>query len=490
MRISLWTQRDPRSVQVWEQARTGDAWKSRRCRDLRPGPEHSYIHDAQRLVYKGAAMLRSCKTRAIAAGAVCAAVSLAASGVHAHPVPALAPDFGMPECITVVDKRTSDMVPLDYVVGFDDIAEEPDHIPVPEQKTHQFFAFRGQVTGSDPEYFYWPFDPALQPRARMPIWIDQTDLQTCAAKNTPMIAPDFSPEKIGAETLTERPDLAHQFLDVRKMRVPITERQALLGLRWALADVPAGVYGIAGYIYSPPYNAWEGRQGVVKVIDGTRDVPAVTVGSVDAMLFAGQGRKVTGCVNAAKGSELQAYYRAAETGAAWEMWAQQPIDDTGKYELCYRSPMPGYSGIVELQIVAVSPEGEKTAAYPPDQLVLVAGAANCTPSAKLCCDAAAATGAAGAAASSVSMDSSATGEIVQAAAAAGSGGAAMSTQPAGAMQSALMETPKAASSGCAVGSGRGGTGNTRDTKPENTDLWCALVLLLTAAGMRKRARAR
>lgn len=430
-------------------------------------------------------MQRSRKSLLIAAGAFCAATSLVASGVHAHPVPALAPDFGMPECITVVDKRTTDMVPLDYVVGYDDVAEEPDHIPVPEQKTHQFFAFRGRVSGSDPEYFYSPFDPAMQPKARMPIWINQTDLQTCAAKNTPMIAPDFSPEKIGTDTLTERPDFSNQWLDVRQMRVPITERQALLGLRWPLADVPAGVYQIAGYIYSPPYNAWEGRPGVIKVIDGTRDVPAITVSSVDAMLFDGQGRKVTGCVNAAQGSEIHAYYRTADTpGAAWEMWAQQPIDDSGKFELCYRSPRPGFAGIVELQVVAVGPDGEQTAAYPPDQLVLVPGAANCTPSAKLCCDAAAVTGAAGAAASSVSMNSTATGEIVQAAGAAGSAGSAMSTQPAAAMQSALMEAPKAASSGCSVGTRGAGT------KPENADLWCALVLLFAAAGARLRTRAR
>jgi hypothetical protein len=270
------------------------------------------------------------------------------------------------------------------------------------------------------------------------------------------------------------------------MRVPITERQALLGLPWPLASVPAGVYQIAGYIYSPPYNAWEPRPGVVKVIDGTRDVPAITVSSVDAMLFAGQGRKVTGCVNAASGSELHAYFRAADTpGAAWEMWAEQPIDDSGKFELCYRSPMPGYSGIVELKVVAVSPDGEQTAAYPPDQLVVVPSTANCTPSAKLCCDATAATGAAGAAASSVSMNG-ATGEIVQAAAAAGSGGAAMATQPAGAMQPAMMAAPKAASSGCSLG-GAGGRGA---GKPGNADLWCALVLLLTAAGARLRRRVR
>jgi hypothetical protein len=410
-------------------------------------------------------MLPSCRT--LRSG-LFGAAWLTASGVHAHPVPALAPDFGSPECITVVDKRTTPTMPLDYFVGFDDVAEEPDHIPVPDQKTHQFFAFRGQLSGSDPEYFFSPFDPALQPKAHMPVWIDQTDLTACAAQNTPMIAPDFSPEKIGTETLSERPDLANQWLNVAQMRVPITERQALLGLRWPLTDVPAGVYQVAGYVYSPPYNAWEARPGVIKVIDGTRDVPAVTVSSIDAMLFAGQGRKVTGCVNASSGSELHAYYRAADTpGAAWEMWASQPIDDTGMFELCYRSPSPGYAGIVEMQIVAVSPEGDQTAAYPPDQLVLVSSPANCTPSAKLCCDSVAAAAGAGAAGSGA-----ATGMLAQATGAAGSAGsAAMTTQPLAARQTA--------SSGCSV--------SARNTP---ADLWCALMLLLLAAGVRVRTRTR
>lgn len=390
----------------------------------------------------------------------------------------------MPECITVVDKRTTPSLALDYINGFDDVAEEPDHIPVPEQKTHQFFAFRGQVSGSDPEYFYWPFDPMLAPRARMPIWIDQGDLQECAAKNTPMIAPDFSPEKIGRETLTDRPDMLNQWLDVRQMRVPITERQALLGLSWPLADVAAGVYQVVGYIYSPPYNAWEARPGVIKVIDGTRDVPAITVNSVDAMLFEGQGRKITGCVNAPAGSEIKAYYRDTATpGAAWSMWESQPVGDSGKFELCYRSPMPGYAGIVEVQVIAVSPEGEQTAAYAPDQLVIVPSSAKCTPSAKFCCDeSAAAAGAAGAAASSVSMSATSAGTLVQGATMMGGAGGAMSTQPAAAMAGAPapMEMPKAASSGCSV--------HTRIGKPESADVWCVLMLLLSAAGVRSRKR--
>lgn len=396
----------------------------------------------------------------------CSCVSLVASGVYAHPVPALPPDFGTPECITVVDKRTSESVPLDYFVGYDDVMEEPDHIPVPDQKTHQFFAFRGQVTGQDPSYHYWPFDPAMTPHVEMPVWINQADLLACDAKNTPEIAPQFSSAIIGTNTLTDRPELANQWLDVRQMRVPITERQALLGLQWPLASVPAGVYQIVGYIYSPPFNAWEARPGVIKVVDGTRDVPALTVGSVDAMVFEGQGRKISGCVNAPAGTELRAFYRTTQTpDDPWEMWATQPVDDTGKYELCYRSPKPGFSGILEIQIVAVSPEGEQTAAYAPDNLVLVPRAASCTESAKLCCDASAAQP------SAAGMGAAGTGTLTQA--------AMMPTQPASAGQAAPASMPQMQSSGCNIGGISVGA-----------DLRGALLMLLMAAAVGARRRAR
>jgi hypothetical protein len=387
-------------------------------------------------------------------------------------VPALPPEWSATECITVVDKRTTESISLDYVVGYDDVMEEPDHIPVADQKTHQFFAFRGQLTGQDPSYHYWPFDPTVTPQIPMPVWINQEDLLACDAKNTPEIAPQFSSMIIGMDTLSDRPELMGQWLDVRKMRVPITERQALLGLSWQLAEVPAGVYQVVGYIYSPPFNAWEARPGVIKVIDGTRDVPAITLSSIDAQLFQGQGRKVSGCVNAPPGTELRAFYRTTDTpDAPWQMWETQPVDDSGKFEMCYRSPSAGFAGILQMQIIAVTPDGEQTAAYAPDNLVVVPSLAPCTESAKLCCDASAmqppAAGAGAAGAGAPEMGAAGTGMITQ----------AMSTpsEPAAAMPT---EAPTQ-SSGCSCAA-----------QSASADLWGACLMLLMAAGVGARARAR
>ena len=454
-------------------------------RDKQPLPLNQYAHFAQ-----DAASSPLCSglvpmplsRKALFGCSAFASAWLVASGVCAHPVPALPPEFVTPECITVVDKRTTEAVPLDYLVGYDDVMEEPDHIPVPDQKTHQFFAFRGQLTGQDPSYHYWPFDPTMTPQIQMPVWINQADLLACDAKNTAEIAPQFSSMIIGMDTLTDRPEFAGQWLDVRQMRVPITERQALLGLSWPLADVPAGVYQVVGYIYSPPFNAWEARPGVIKVVDGTRDLPAVTVSSVDAMLFEGQGRKISGCVNAQAGTELRAFYRTTVSpDAPWEMWASQPVDDTGKYELCFRSPRPGFSGILQMQILAVSPDGEQTAAYAPDNLVVVPSKANCTESAKLCCDAsamqplAAGSGAAGTdVAGSGAAGTGAAGDA--ALSGMGEAGTGTLTQAVGTPTQVTSSAPnEAASSGCSCA-----------VKSAGADLGGACLVLLMAAGARLR----
>src|SRR6185436_12145016 len=50
----------------------------------------------------------------------------------AHPAPAEAPDFGMPACITVVDKTEHGSVDIAYTLAMDDTAFGPLDIPMPD----------------------------------------------------------------------------------------------------------------------------------------------------------------------------------------------------------------------------------------------------------------------------------------------------------------------------------------------------------------------
>ena len=44
-------------------------------------------------------------------------------------------------------------------------------------------------------------------------------------------------------------------------RVPITMAQAQKGVTWDITAIPAGLYTVAGYVFSPPYNGWSIRPG-------------------------------------------------------------------------------------------------------------------------------------------------------------------------------------------------------------------------------------
>jgi hypothetical protein len=309
------------------------------------------------------------------------------SRARGHDGPAEAPDFGVPECITVVDVSTTPVLAIEYNLSFDDVMPEPGHIKLDDSKTHQFFAFRGQVVPYLPDYHMLPF--ALErDMLTLPIWLNRDDLSRAAAANTPDMAPSFQADTVGDNLLVERSDFAGLWQPIAgDTRVPITTLQSQRGLRWDLHGWPAGVYQLAAYVFSPPWNAWEPRPGVIKLVDAAHDFPAVTVDPVDASLFGGQGRKVTGCVHAPAGSELHAWSRdASQAGAPWQPWATQAIASNGHYELCYRNPSPGRSGLVQIRVAARSPSGDELVAYAPDQLALVATEAPCTASAKLCCD--------------------------------------------------------------------------------------------------------
>jgi hypothetical protein len=148
------------------------------------------------------------------------------------------------------------------------------------------------------------------------------------------------------------------------------------------------VYQIAGYVFSPPYNAWEPRPGLIKVIDGTHDAPAVVLDSIDGMLYAGQGRHVTGCVDAPAGSTLEASFHVdGDPDDQWRAWLSDMPIERGAIDLCFESPEPALGGLVHIRVVVTAPDGTQSFASSKDALALFGTAASCTPSAALCCPA-------------------------------------------------------------------------------------------------------
>ncbi|HKU37799.1 MAG TPA: hypothetical protein VJR89_06625 [Polyangiales bacterium] len=302
----------------------------------------------------------------------------------AHFGPALPPDFGTPQCITVVDLRTTRELMLPYELPYDDNQPEDGHIWLKDSKSHEFYAFRGSIVPALPRYYYWSAAPG--PRASLPLWIDADDLQRADAANDPSIAPDFHAADIGNNVLHARSDIAGQWLDVAHKRVPITVDQAMHGVVWDLTGVTPGVYQVTGYTFSPPFNAWEPRPGVIKIVDGTSEPPAVTLDSIDGMLYGGQGRKVTGCVDAPAGSTLTLSYSVETEGEPeWKPWRTAMPVTGSSVDVCFDNPEPQLAGIVRLRATVRTPAGLESSAYTPDVLVLVATPAACSAADTNCC---------------------------------------------------------------------------------------------------------
>jgi hypothetical protein len=371
-------------------------------------------------------------------GVVILVAWFAASSARAHNGPAEQPYFGETECITVVDKRETSSVEIPYSVSFDDVLPEDGHIRISDSKTHQFYAFRGALVPLLPEYELRPVHSVVGFPLSMPLWIDMDDLARAEAANLPTIAPDFHAADIGDNVLHARADLALFWLPIG-VRVPITIEQAMRGVSWDVSDVPAGLYQVVGFTFSPPYNAWEPRPGWFKIVDGEIDVPAVTVETVDSSLFQGQGQRVTGCVNAAEGSTLQAWF--SPEGAAEPEWHQFASDvpvDGGRYELCFQAP-PGLAAVVRVRVGVTAPNGAESVAYAPDRLVLIGTPADCAESASVCCEAsnAASMSTLGVAAAAAAGAAAPTAAAPAPAPAAASGSCSVAPRPLGRMPASL-----------------------------------------------------
>jgi hypothetical protein len=145
---------------------------------------------------------------------------------------------------------------------------------------------------------------------------------------------------------------------------------------------------LAGYIFSPPYNGWAVRPGLVAIVAGGERLPAAVIEPVHETVFGYEGRRVRACVHAPDGTTLRAYMRVQERPElGWLPWIEERALEGDRLELCFRSPRAELSGSVRLRFDLQAPDGGATTVYSPDTLTSLPGAGTCTPSDTICCDA-------------------------------------------------------------------------------------------------------
>jgi hypothetical protein len=322
-------------------------------------------------------------------------LALWAGTAHAHPAAAEPPLFAPGSCVTVVDKSAEPFVALPYAVAFDDVEFTDGDIRLPDAKTHQFFALRGALVWSTAAVELVPFEASDGPELRLPLppWISELDVQRAAAAIEGSGTMFTAGEVLAHDVLDTSTALQGRALriDADDARRPITIGAADGGAAWFLASVEPGLYSIATYIFSPPYNGWAVRPGLVHVVrDATAAAsrpPSGVLEPVTGVLRSFQGRRVRACIDAPPGSTVRGEaFALARPELGWVQWHEPtpltPQSDT--LELCYRSPFEG-SGAVRVRLVLRGADGREITAYSPDTLTALAGEGTCQENDQVCC---------------------------------------------------------------------------------------------------------
>jgi len=327
-------------------------------------------------------------------------LALGATGLaHAHPAPAAPPLFEPAACVRVVDASVEPSLHIPYALEYDDTMFTEGDIRLPDAKTHQFFALRGALVWSVAAVELVDFDPTAVPQERiaLPLWIDRDDVTRAAAavdgSGTMFMASDVPPDAL----LDAHPALQGRVvrIDQDDARRPITLASADSGASWGLEGVEPGLYSIATYIFSPPYNGWAVRPGLVNIVRDAsvleQRAPAATLSTVAMVLRSFQGRRVRGCVDGPAGTTVRAEALAVDRPElGWQPWLQQtPLASAlrpgaNELALCFQNPFE-QGGAMRVRIVLRGPDGGEIAAYSPDTLTVLQGEGECVETDQICC---------------------------------------------------------------------------------------------------------
>jgi len=330
---------------------------------------------------------RASELCAASLAALCWALALPA---RAHEAPAEPPDFAPVDCIEIVDKAEQELLHIEYSLRYDDVEFGLGDIPVPDAKTHQFFAFRGSLIPRGFGYQLYSFDPALELAPELPLWITIDDIKRAAEASSSIDGTAFTGETLPpGGVLQDRAEFDQHWLRITEddARVPITIEQGQAGVDWDLAQVEPGLYSVVAYIFSPPYNGWAARPGFVKIVgEGSAEEPAARIEPVQGYLYTGHGRRVRACIDAPAGSRLRTAFRVEERPEqGWTEWLEERDVTSGSLELCFHPP-PDLTGSLRLRFELEAPDGTTVATYSRDTVTALRGDAECVPSDKLCCD--------------------------------------------------------------------------------------------------------
>ncbi|MEZ4450833.1 MAG: MYXO-CTERM sorting domain-containing protein [Nannocystaceae bacterium] len=283
---------------------------------------------------------------ALVAAALAPASALAGNGTHPR-TPVLwddpeDPNDG-PACITIVDKTSQPLLHLNYWIPYEDVDKTIDEVD--DSRRQQAFAFCRHHS----------------PQDLLPVWINDVDVAAAKAKGLLVDDP------VADEVLDTNADW--QGCVVRLIaddqRREITWPEAAKGIDWDTTELAAGGYYIEGYTWEPPGNEWYRRAGVVKVADGpdpAASPPALALDIVDEFFFADMPLEVHGCVSAADGSTLDAWWSFPDP-IEWKPFVTDEPVAGDQFSVDFVPPPETIKDFVMIKVTITDPMDRSSTAY-------------------------------------------------------------------------------------------------------------------------------
>lgn len=253
-------------------------------------------------------------------------------------------------CLTVIDRRASPVIHLDYTFPIEDTCAGAYPAPL-----HQFLAFCRPRAPGEP----WPE------------WISTADVEAARALDIPLY-----PLEAG-DVLADDPSWSSCWwrITADDDRRPLTCDAALEGVDWDVSGLAPGAYVVAGYTHQPPRSLWSPRWGAFKVSDGPgpEDGPPVAViGQREAFVYADDVVDLEVCVSAMAGSTLSLEVAAHADAPAWQVLATDVAVTGPTVRVPWMPPPELHAADVRLRVTVTDPQGRAGTLESPDLLSVLA----------------------------------------------------------------------------------------------------------------------
>jgi MYXO-CTERM domain-containing protein len=261
------------------------------------------------------------------------------------------------ECGRVIDRSVEPTIHFEYAVPVEDTQLGPEELP--DSRTHQFFALCRQRPTTE----------------LLPNWISVDDVERSILAG--LIEPGSVPASEVLDTSATWADCSVR-ITADDDRRPIDFATAEQGFDWDLADVPIGVWQVAGYTFEPPLDLWRAQPGFVKIVDDpddpAQDLPAAHTAKTNGYWWPDHPNELELCVDVLEPATAILEWASFAPELVWTEFDRATIEQDGLVTLTTDGPsvaIIGASAKVEglVRVRLIDALGRETVAHHPRPVI-------------------------------------------------------------------------------------------------------------------------